>query len=109
MTSSHILVQSFDSIGPRHLPVLLVHVVGAGAGIIANPDTEVLDFLGAFLVDLDCRLRQQTLSTKEKKYDLTSFKLTISPFAFLTFRSFIRKYQNLDLATTVFGAKMRMR
>lgn len=39
----------------------------------------------------------------------TTLRLTISPFAFLTFRSFIRKYQNRDLATTEFGAKMRMR
>lgn len=33
----------------------------------------------------------------------------ISPLDFLTFRNFIKKYQNLDLATTVFGAKIRMR
>lgn len=37
------------------------------------------------------------------------FKLTISPLAFLTFLSFIRKYQKRDLATTSLGAKMRMR
>jgi len=35
--------------------------------------------------------------------------LMISPFDFLTFLSFIKKYQNLDFATTVFGANMRMR
>lgn len=35
--------------------------------------------------------------------------LIISPLDFLTFRNFIRKYQNLDFATTVFGANMRMR
>lgn len=39
----------------------------------------------------------------------TTLRLTISPFAFLTLRSFIKKYQNLDLATTVFGANIRMR
>lgn len=33
----------------------------------------------------------------------------ISPFDFLTFLNFIRKYQNLDLATTVFGANILMR
>ena len=39
----------------------------------------------------------------------TLFRLTISPLAFLTFFSFIRKYQKRDLATTSLGAKMRMR
>ena len=39
----------------------------------------------------------------------TMLMVTISPLAFLTFRSFIKKYQNLDLATTVLGANMRMR
>jgi hypothetical protein len=39
----------------------------------------------------------------------TTLRLTISPFAFLTFRNFMRKYQNLDFATAVFGAKMRIR
>ena len=39
----------------------------------------------------------------------TLFKLTISPFAFLIFRSLAKKYQNLLLATTSLGAKMRMR
>jgi hypothetical protein len=29
--------------------------------------------------------------------------------AFLTLRSWVRKYQNRDLATTALGAKMRMR
>jgi hypothetical protein len=33
----------------------------------------------------------------------------ISPFAFLTFRSFIKKYQKRDFATTVFGAKILIR
>ena len=36
----------------------------------------------------------------------TTFKDTISPFAFLTFRNFIKKYQKRDFATTVFGAKI---
>ena len=39
----------------------------------------------------------------------TLFKETISPFAFLIFRSLARKYQKRLLATTSFGAKMRMR
>lgn len=39
----------------------------------------------------------------------TTFKLTISPFAFLTFRSFIKKYQKRDFATTVLGANILIR
>lgn len=54
------------------------------------------------------------LATRSFLWDLsevfrTSFRLMISPFDFLTFLNFIKKYQNLDFATTVFGAKMRMR
>ena len=52
MSGSHILVESLDSIGSRHLTVLLVHVVGAGAGVVSEPDTEVLDLQWALLVDL---------------------------------------------------------
>jgi hypothetical protein len=52
MSSRHILVQRLDSIGPRHLPVLLVHVVCARARIISDPDTEVLDLERTLLVDL---------------------------------------------------------
>jgi hypothetical protein len=39
----------------------------------------------------------------------TTFKLTISPFAFLTLRNFIKKYQKRDFATTVLGANILIR
>ena len=39
----------------------------------------------------------------------TRFKDTISPLAFLIFRSLPRKYQNRDFATTSLGANSRMR
>jgi hypothetical protein len=52
VAGSHILVESVDSGNTGHLTVLLVHVVGAGARVVADPDTEVLDLLGALLVDL---------------------------------------------------------
>ena len=52
MAGSHILVESVDGSNTGHLTVLLVHVVGTGARIVADPDTEVLDLLGALLVDL---------------------------------------------------------
>lgn len=39
----------------------------------------------------------------------TTLRLTISPLDFLTFRNFIKKYQNLDFATTVLGANIVIR
>ena len=58
VASSHVLVKSLNGLGPAHLTELLVHVVGAGAGVVAEPDTEVLDLEGALLVDL---IRMSTL------------------------------------------------
>ena len=52
VTGSHVLVESLNSLGAGHLTELLVHVVGAGARVVADPDTEVLDLLGALLGDL---------------------------------------------------------
>lgn len=56
MTGGHVLVHSLDGIGPGHLAVLLVHVVGTGAGVVSNPDTEVLDLQGVLLVDLESKV-----------------------------------------------------
>ena len=56
MSGSHVLVHSLDGIRSRHLAVLLVHVVGAGAGVISDPDTEVLDLQWALLRDLTVSL-----------------------------------------------------
>lgn len=53
VTGSHVLVESLDGLGAGHLTELLVHVVGTGAGVVAEPDTEVLDLEGALLGDLD--------------------------------------------------------
>ena len=52
VTGGHILVESVDGGDAGHLAVLLVHVVGTGARVVADPDTEVLDLLGALLGDL---------------------------------------------------------
>lgn len=52
VAGGHIRVQSLHGIRPGHLAVLLVHVVGAGARIIPNPEAEVLDLEGVLLVDL---------------------------------------------------------
>ena len=55
MAGSHILVKSLDSRDAGQLTVLLVHVVGTGAGVVADPDAEVLDLEGVLLADLSFR------------------------------------------------------
>lgn len=52
VAGSHVLVAGSDGVAPGHLTVLLVHVVGTGAGVVPEPDTVVLDGLGAGLGDL---------------------------------------------------------
>ena len=52
VAGSHVLVEGVDGVGTAHLTELLVHVVGAGARVVADPDTEVLDLHRALLVDL---------------------------------------------------------
>ena len=110
MSSCHILVQSLNRISSRHLSVFLVHVVSSGARIVSNPDAKVLDFHWSLFMDLWGRIvLAEQLAGILIFSPRTTFRLTISPFDFLTFRSFIKKYQNRDFATTVLGAKMRMR
>ena len=117
VAGGHVLVKGIDGVGSGHLTVLLVHVVGARARVVADPDAEVLDLLGALLVDLLRPLAFHSDGLTTVGYECnpsqrllhTWFTETISPFAFLIFRSFPRKYQNRDLATTSLGAKMRMR
>ena len=55
MAGSHVLVESLNSLSAGHLTVLLVHVVGTGTRVVADPDTEVLDLEGALLGDLDMK------------------------------------------------------
>ena len=52
VTGSHVGVQSLDGICAGHLTVLTVHVVSTGTGVVADPDTEVLDLEGVLLVEL---------------------------------------------------------
>lgn len=52
VAGSHIGVESLDGGDSRSLAVLLVHVVGTGARIVTDPDTEVLDLHGVLLGDL---------------------------------------------------------
>ena len=52
MSRGHVLVHCLHGGASGHLAVLFVHVVRARAGVVANPDTEVLDFLWLLLRDL---------------------------------------------------------
>ena len=52
VAGSHVLVERLDGIRTAELTELLVHVVGSGAGVVAEPDTEVLDLQGLLLMDL---------------------------------------------------------
>lgn len=52
VAGSHIGVESLNGVSPGQLTVLLVHVVSAGARVVADPDTEVLDLQGVLLGDL---------------------------------------------------------
>lgn len=63
VTSSHVLVEGLNSLGPAHLTELLVHVVGTGARVVAEPDTEVLDLERALLVDLASKKTIHSQST----------------------------------------------
>lgn len=51
MSGSHVLVQCLDGFGAAHFSVLLVHVVGTRARIVADPDAKVLDLERALLMD----------------------------------------------------------
>lgn len=51
MSGGHILVQRLDGSRTAHLSVFLVHVVGSGSRVVADPDAEILDFQGSLLVD----------------------------------------------------------
>ena len=52
VAGGHILVEGLDGISTREFTELLVHVVGARARVVAEPDAEVLDLQGLLLVDL---------------------------------------------------------
>jgi len=108
VAGSHIGVESLNGGDSRGLAVLLVHVVGAGAGVVADPDTEVLDLQGVLLRDLYRRVSFLS-HTFSQTVAHTTLTLTISPVVFFTFWRPRRKYQKRDLATTALGAKIRMR
>ena len=60
VAGGHVLVEGIDGLAAGHLAVLLVHVVGTGARVVTDPDTEVLDLLGALLMNLQARVNRVT-------------------------------------------------
>jgi hypothetical protein len=57
VAGSHVLVEGLDSINTAELTELLIHVVGARARVVADPDAKVLDLDGLLLGDLGNRVR----------------------------------------------------
>lgn len=53
VTGGHVLVEALDGVGAREVTELLVHVVGAGARVVAQPDAKVLNLERLLLVDLE--------------------------------------------------------
>lgn len=111
VAGGHVGVEGVNGIGSRHLTELLVHVVSAGARVVADPDTEVLDLLGALLGNLKKNSVRPGFRVGLLKFlsVRTALTETISPVAFLTLRRPRKKYQKRDLATVVLGAKIVMR
>lgn len=111
----HVLVERIDRFRPWHLSVFLVHIMCARSRVVSDPNAKVLNLLRAFLVDLCISKCYSPFSTllpelrAEYMRQHTTLRFMISPFDFLTFRNFIKKYQNLDLATTALGAKICIR
>lgn len=62
MAGSHVLVEGLDGIDTAELTELLVHVVGAGARVVAEPDAKVLDLEGLLLSDLESRVSDPWLA-----------------------------------------------
>lgn len=52
MSGCHVLVECVDGIRSGELSELLVHVVCAGARVVLEPNTEVLDLQGPLLGNL---------------------------------------------------------
>ena len=63
VAGSHVLVERLDGIRTAELTELLVHVVGAGARVVAEPDTEVLDLQRLLLVNLDEHVPRTAVSS----------------------------------------------
>ena len=53
VAGSHVLIEGLDGIRTAELTELLVHVVSAATGVVADPDAEVLDLQGLLLLNLE--------------------------------------------------------
>ena len=71
MASSHVLVEGLDGVRTSELTELLVHIVGSRAGVVTEPDTEVLDLQRFFLVDLEGTSRHCRCEVPKKNDAMT--------------------------------------
>lgn len=55
MPGSHVLVETLDGVRAGELAILLVHVVCTRAGVVTEPDTEVLYLQRLLFVNLQSR------------------------------------------------------
>ena len=53
VAGSHVLVERLNGVRAAELTELLVHVVGTGARIVAEPNAEVLNLQRLLLVNLE--------------------------------------------------------
>lgn len=74
MPSSHILVEALHSIGTSELTELLVHVVGTRSGVVAKPDTKVLDLQGLLFLNLKSRRKKRRLVSSHSACHLNGCK-----------------------------------
>ena len=94
VAGGHILVEGLDGVCTAELTELLVHVVSAATGVVADPDAEVLDLQGLLLLNLEEHVPRTAIrpysachlnGCKGKIH--TTLTPMISPLAFLTFFS----------------------
>jgi hypothetical protein len=84
VAGGHVLVEALDGVGAREVAELLVHVVGAGARVIPEPDAKVLDFEGLLLVDLENQIKSHSAcllrAARDATHDVDANDLAIGLF-----------------------------
>lgn len=107
VAGSHVLVEALDSVNTGELTELLVHVVGARARVVSEPDTEVLDLGRLLLGDLENKgymqgcdafgQRSRSACLLRAARDImihTTLTPMISPEAFLTFFNCLPRFEH---------------
>ena len=95
VAGSHVLVERLNGVGTGELTELLVHVVCAGAGVVAEPDTEVIDLQWLLLADLimqycRCEVRNERRNDIEPMVSLP-FRLPLERLQGTTCRLYVQR------------------